>query len=1090
MSKQKNQINRILELISRWLAEIQGGNALSYYDINKISEGTVMELLNLVYNYKLVDLNLEKENFPGIDLGDDKSGIAFQVTSQTGAIKIRRSLEAFRKNGFIKRFHMGMKMFVLTFSTKKPLKINGFTSTFNPKKDIINLGDLLKAINLLYRTDNARFNQVLELLENEFGEPIAAKPRSPLLKFRDISHSISFYKTYFKTIHEPGAKDFVPFQCSLDGKPIEVTSFFDGEIQLKRMIIAGPSGLGKSMLCKRLSIESFDKGKIPVFVEAKYFEKNLEALIFAEISKAGFATTDAFFAACRRVGKQVILVVDGFNECTGAKQGQLIAEIGECLNQYDLELIVSLQVYHDIINDLKPGIVSIGLPTLDVKKTIALRFSSFTTRMLPLLDAAATGLEAKMIGEIGSDGVEGISRFGLFDLFIRKLIPGRPDCLTLLSAVADILSRQISFSISSRQMDSLIGKHGITGYTLEHALKSGLLEQKLDRFSFSHEMFMDFFAAESIIRSAAGAVSIIKEINLPKHRNTRLLVLGCIEDTNILIQVLSNIEDPKLINGIIHGECGLGAKDWAERKMTAVMEKLERECKQATFELTSIEYYPIKVQGKSLLNWNDVELAFIKSIPFLLANELIFERLFRMVGIMEQTSLESYETLLKEAQARKIGFRGAIFTTIYASFSNIHDTNLALSKLFSTIRSGFLSLEGRNEIPNSYIIKILEKQSLNNGEFFLLLLLCRYDQRAKLLFPYILGAIKNNWRGIPYHLKTEILDQGPHSIENEEQRLALIEALDSVHGEGESYLLNSHVTDTLSNLGALDEDAQKYEKVVCGKLQELLRNVDDHNACNEIGGIYSAQFDHPLSNAYSMAISHLSEKEAILFYKMALNGNVSTFFKLPLILSAESILKADCCQYLLKLMDRPIPEPSMPQDGFNCFLVSYIILGRFNYPLVTIDYDRASEKDIRLLASGELLYWLNRTDLSDSQKRQSCENAVNIFFDNGSAYVIESLWETKDTLRNYSIRNHFEDSIVDINTFFPDRIVLAARSAITNPGSQKGIFGFDREDEIILHAILLLERYGSSIDLEVLLPLTEHSFYGVNAVEAVRSLQG
>ena len=97
--KNTNEINKAIRLLSIWLIEIKMSNAISFYDINKVSENLCQKILNKLYGYSLKNMNYEKSNFPGIDLGDDTNSlIAFQITSRKDSCKIKESLKIFQKN--------------------------------------------------------------------------------------------------------------------------------------------------------------------------------------------------------------------------------------------------------------------------------------------------------------------------------------------------------------------------------------------------------------------------------------------------------------------------------------------------------------------------------------------------------------------------------------------------------------------------------------------------------------------------------------------------------------------------------------------------------------------------------------------------------------------------------------------------------------------------------------------------------------------------------------------------------------------------------------------------------------------------------
>jgi len=84
---------KLIELRS----EVEVDNELGQFDINKIVEDVYMHILNDVYGWDLKNANLLKENFPAIDLIDDKNWIVIQVTSTTDTDKLRSTIEKFKK---------------------------------------------------------------------------------------------------------------------------------------------------------------------------------------------------------------------------------------------------------------------------------------------------------------------------------------------------------------------------------------------------------------------------------------------------------------------------------------------------------------------------------------------------------------------------------------------------------------------------------------------------------------------------------------------------------------------------------------------------------------------------------------------------------------------------------------------------------------------------------------------------------------------------------------------------------------------------------------------------------------------------------
>jgi len=145
MPNEQKELDEIRRLITRWVAEITLSDAGSYFDINKIAEGISQQLLNLVYDYNLVDLNEERINYPGIDLGDRKAGIAFQVTARTDLAKIRDSLDKYVKYGLDKDFPAGVRFLILNEKKIREGRMEDYASVFDHQKDIIYAHSLINS---------------------------------------------------------------------------------------------------------------------------------------------------------------------------------------------------------------------------------------------------------------------------------------------------------------------------------------------------------------------------------------------------------------------------------------------------------------------------------------------------------------------------------------------------------------------------------------------------------------------------------------------------------------------------------------------------------------------------------------------------------------------------------------------------------------------------------------------------------------------------------------------------------------------------------------------------------------------------------
>jgi hypothetical protein len=143
-------INYIVETLNVLRQEIISMTQLNLLDGNVHAENFIGDLINMCYGYKLSNLNEDKSNFPGIDLGDKKLGIGVQVTSTKTSTKINDTLIKCCKHKCYK-IYPRLKIFILTekqgsysISCEYKDKIN-----FDIEKDILDFDSLyIKAMNL------------------------------------------------------------------------------------------------------------------------------------------------------------------------------------------------------------------------------------------------------------------------------------------------------------------------------------------------------------------------------------------------------------------------------------------------------------------------------------------------------------------------------------------------------------------------------------------------------------------------------------------------------------------------------------------------------------------------------------------------------------------------------------------------------------------------------------------------------------------------------------------------------------------------------------------------------------------------------
>lgn len=137
---------KIIDDIASLKSQIETRNKLGLTELNLFCEDFFREVLNITYSLNLKNLNSERSNNPGIDLGDKRQGIAFQITSTKKSEKINNTLSSITQD----QRDIYPKIKVLIIGRKQgSYSITENVIDFSVKEDILDLDDLLKSIVIL-----------------------------------------------------------------------------------------------------------------------------------------------------------------------------------------------------------------------------------------------------------------------------------------------------------------------------------------------------------------------------------------------------------------------------------------------------------------------------------------------------------------------------------------------------------------------------------------------------------------------------------------------------------------------------------------------------------------------------------------------------------------------------------------------------------------------------------------------------------------------------------------------------------------------------------------------------------------------------
>ena len=886
----------------------------------------------------------------------------------------------------------------------------------------------------------------------------------------------------------------VPFECRSGDKGLssEAAVRLVAEKQAD-VLIQGPSGCGKSLLAGQAGRIFSQSGGIVVTIPVKNYSGGIKAVLDREVGLLCDVPASKVLGAAKRLNRPLLFIADGYNECAASDRPLLTKALDALARKYEANLLITSQCPLARADLLPLQTVEVPLATAETKAAIALNIVGgdvLPNELEQLLSAVSTGLEAKLIGEVGGQLNSGGSRFAMFDAFVRKRLDNMAsEGIRLLARIAGRLSEHVAFSLSVRDLDRLADFDRESQVAARQLQTVGLLTRRGDRVSFAHEMFFHAFAAEDVVRRAAGCpVSLLTALASPLNAERKAFIIGAIDDDLFRVEILEGLEDAQSISACLSGECGNAAQEWAEARCSALWKRLRAEILSVSCSVSDQGWWKITFDPATLATWTASERAQIAAIPQRIVEGYYLDEVLDTIGVLDTRIAEEEARLRDDAQEHEVPLRSSLFANAYVRGLG-PDGALGITRICSDLHGRLYRTVCSTVIRA--IQRKLEADNLSHGQVYFLLMLSRGSNVAA---PLIVRTLETRWVGAPYHLRLDLLDAVQMCCRaNDVDRAALITALEELP-QTSNVFISSAILEALQALGALEDSEHEHIAIVWNQVRYCLANPQNADNCATAYSLYAFQFDHPYSGAYSQVIADLPENERVVLLTMAANGvDETSFFLVPLLMDLASSGDFTVGDSIARFTTLPPADSVMPQDSIAVFVAAHIALARFGCPLPNRRDEANSHSAEALVACGEVLYWCNRIDLDEVSWRRGCEAPVSLLvqLERGAALNVIHLCE--EALVQRVDRPLGESPVYrsSVQSFSIEAIAIC-RHALTRPenliGYFRHYFDFHRQRDLAF-AINVLSQYGNSTDSQLLREYANDTFLGKTAIAALRKIE-
>jgi len=286
-------VEYILKKISEWETLIKNNSIAGLYNINSYSENFCRDILNIIFDLKLVNANLFNKNQAAIDLKDDINSFAVQVTSKNTLTKIRHTVKEFVDKNLNEKYSV-LKIVILAYkpSTKRnDYTYKNYKFTMN---NVIYFNDLISIIKdklLPYQVFQIRF-----LFEEEYKQ-IKNRIKTQKLKEKLINEKLLKQKIINRQIIK--STDYNDYSFYFNRKTFNVQEVINFS---NKVLLLGEAALGKTTYLKSI-VDTLNENS-PYFV----FYNELNTYTGQDIDSL---IPDDFDIVSR---DNIIVVLDGLDE--------------------------------------------------------------------------------------------------------------------------------------------------------------------------------------------------------------------------------------------------------------------------------------------------------------------------------------------------------------------------------------------------------------------------------------------------------------------------------------------------------------------------------------------------------------------------------------------------------------------------------------------------------------------------------------------------------------------------------------------------------------------------------------------------------
>ncbi|GLY38822.1 hypothetical protein Amsp01_048460 [Amycolatopsis sp. NBRC 101858] len=901
------------------------------------------------------------------------------------------------------------------------------------------------------------------------------------------ARKVDTYCRNFAEFHETGLHELVSLPLATDQAALAFVDFQDLLRETDRVQLVGPSGAGKSHLARHTALALAEQGAVPVLVAAGMYEHRLAPLLNRVVGRFLSGSTDDLLQAAKILGKRVVLLLDGFNECSLPLRERLLGDLAAFRLYADASVLITTQ------EETPHGGTTVRSGQLAAADKTAVLESYGRPELLPLCEPFSTAYELAIASECAAELSEGTTRATLMDAFVRKRLEAtklpadvRGVLRRLAVAMNERLVTWLPVDVVRRIAEQFVVDQDAPSRVIDDALVSSLAVDFQGRFSFSHELVGRFLVAENLMLVHRNPAELAEQLKRPRHQDLSPLVVPLEPDGDRLRNLAGSLGDGGLYIEALKGSLGQLAARVVRSMATDLIGR-------ATDDLTDTAFafepdYRLRVSGGRPLSPPEAAL-FAAVGAFTFHGEFLDE----VVALLDATdaacrrsceAADPVPAISYVVATVFIGMGGASESVAARTFANYH------WHLFQYRRLQLPALDG-TEVRRRLAPVVAGAEGHSHGRLLLLSSLLGNEPSVEVA-GLALDVLRLAWRNGAYHVQLAALMMiQSFAVATRGNALhgRIVEVLDHLDASDSHPLIGSQLLETMDSFGMVTTEWEPAP--IRDQIIDLLCHEWTADTCRCAYGIVARQFEELGGEAHFTAIEELPAEARTDLLTMAAIGAPDGFWTDDILRRLVESADSRALPAFLRWATLLDTSSGYLQGVVACYVVSLEGCALFLDTPPALHHCRNENEDA-WQCLGAIVFWLFRGERGEKDVAARCAPYWQRLQGDLAPAAADALYWFSDSA--VALATERKPVFGRLLNAFPEQVRAILEWSLRRRGELTSLFGertpFHGSERQIDRVISTLGHVGNADTVESLRQFVDDPALGPTAIKAIRKLTG